>query len=156
MPLYVRFEVLGDVVLSRGLSRWGESIENFLEVWIQIRDDFFEIERQQFGTQGARGAIPWAPLSLSYDRWKRKYYPGQPILQRSGFLFGQMTGGLAAEFTEKSLRMYPTVPYGVYHQRGTARMPARPVVSLTEDDKMRWMKMIHRFVFQKAKEAGLQ
>ncbi len=34
-------------------------------------------------------------------------------------------------------------------------MPARPVVSLTEDDKMDWIKRIQRFVVDKAKEGGL-
>ena|SRR3989304_4638249 len=155
MPLTITFQIMGDVVLSRGLSRWGENIQNFTEVWVQIQDDFFQIESEQFSSQGARSGMPWAPLSLNYNAWKQRYYPGQPILQLTGELANEMTGGLISEITEKSLRMYPTLPRAAYHQRGNPRLPARPVVQLTEDDKMRWMKLIHRFVYEKAREEGL-
>lgn len=156
--LTVTFTIMGDVVLARGLSRFGEGIRDFSPVWKQIHDDFLRIEGEQFKTEGARSGNPWAPLSPSYAAWKAKYFPGLPILQRTGQLFGQLafgSSGLVVEVEPLRLLMYPTAYYAAIHQQGSPMtgMPARPPVALTEDDKMGWMKMLHNFVYDKAREA---
>jgi len=44
-----------------------------------------------------------------------------------------------------------SVPYGVFHQLGTKRMPARPPIQLSESDKNRWGKLVHEWLYAMAK-----
>jgi hypothetical protein len=46
------------------------------------------------------------------------------------------------EINPLSLRVGTSIPYARYHQTGGGRLPRRPVVDLTENDKTRWMKLI--------------
>lgn len=155
--LTVTFTIMGDVVLARALSRFGDGVRDFSPVWEQIRNDFVRIGEEQFGTEGARSGQPWAPLSPTYAAWKEKHFPGRPILRLSGALWGQMSvgTGLFVDITPMSMLIYPTLFYAAIHQQGSPRtnMPARKVVALTEDDKVGWMKMIHGYVYDKAREA---
>jgi phage gpG-like protein len=155
--LVVTFAIMGDVVLARAMSRFGEGVSDFRPVWEQIRDDFVRIEGEQFDSEGGRGGEPWAPLSSSYAAWKAKHFPGMPIMRLTGQLWSQLAvgTGLFVDLRPMELHMYPTAFYAAIHQQGSPKtnMPARRLVALTEDDKMGWMKMIQNYVYDKAKEA---
>lgn len=155
--LYLRITVMGEDVLVRALSRFGEGVRNFTPVWEQIHLDFVQIEEQQFATQGGRGGAQWPALSPSYAAWKEKHFPGMPILQLTRAMWSQFAvgTGMLIDIKPMSLRMAPTLTYPQWHQRGTGRMPARKVVQLIEDDKMRWMKLLHNYVYDKARGANL-
>lgn len=155
--LRVKFSIMGHTQLDRALSRYGRDIKDFRPVWGQLRDDFWKIEEAQFESQGARGGTGWAPLSMSYKAWKDKWFPGKPILELTGNLKIMFTVGIgmAIEMMPLTLLMRPTNETAYYHQAGTGRMPARPVVQLTEDDKRRWIKMIQNYVYDMAKKEGL-
>lgn len=157
MPLVIRFTVMGEEVLARALSRFGEGISDFRPAWDSIHLNFIQIEEQQFESEGTRGGALWPPLSPTYAAWKQKYFPGRPLLQLTGTMWGQLAvgTGLLVEKQPMLLRMVPTVPYAKYHQTGTSHMPARKPVVLTEEDKMGWMKILHNYVYDKAKEARL-
>ena len=167
--LFVRFTILGDLVLERAVSRFADSVKDFSPVWERIRDDFHRIEEEQFETEGGRSGAPWQHLSrvtqspggrrhISYEEWKHKHFPGAKILYRTGAMWGQfVTGvGMTTEISPMRLLIQPNIPYAIYHQQGTSKMPQRRVVNLTEADKMGWMKMIKDFAFWKANEAGLR
>ena len=71
---------------------------------------------------------PWARLSPNYAAYKQKRYPGQPILRATGEMqdnakiFPWQTGfKVKARF------------YGIYHQFGTSKMPARPWMGIPDD-----------------------
>jgi len=153
----VRFTVMGDEVLARGLSRFGDSIKDFRPAWDKIHLDFVTIEAEQFDSQGTRGGAVWPPLSPSYAAWKEKWFPGQPILQLTGVMYGQFAigPGMMVEMEPLFLRMAPSTPYAKYHQTGTSKMPARKPVVLTEQDKVNWMKILHNYVYDKAREARI-
>jgi hypothetical protein len=155
--LTVTFTMLGDVVLARGISRYGDAVRDYSPVWDQIRNDFHRIEGEQFDSQGARGGNPWAPLSTSYEAWKQKHFPGMPILQLTGMMWGEFGVGVGMQTTIEPMKltMTPSMQRAIYHQQGTRTMPQRKVVDLTEEDKMGWMKMIHNYIYDKAKEAHL-
>ncbi len=155
--LVVTFTMLGDVVLARGISRYGDAVRDFSPVWDQIRNDFHRIESEQFDSQGSRAGHPWAPLSPTYEAWKAKHFPGRSILQLTGQMWGEFAVGVGMQTTIEPMRltMTPSMQRAVYHQQGTRTMPQRKVVDLTEEDKMGWMKMIHNYVYDKAKEAHL-
>lgn len=154
--LTLTVNAFGDIQLARGIERFTEGIQDFRPAFEEMRLDFFQIEAEQFSTQGGRSGHPWAALSPDYAAWKAKHYPGMPILQLSGLLLSQLTGvGLQVDMQPMYMHLKPMAPYGKYHQTGTTRMPARQPVVMTEDDKSRWVKMLHRYVYNKAKEAGL-
>lgn len=157
--LTVTFTILGDVVLARALSRFGEGVRDFRPVWEQIRNDFVRIEGEQFDSEGSRGGEPWAPLSPTYAAWKARHFPGQPIMRLTMELWSQLAvgTGLFVDSGPMQLRMYPTLARAGIHQQGSpmTNLPARRLVALTEEDKMGWMKMIQNFVYDKAREAQL-
>jgi len=155
--LTVTFTMLGHTVLARAVSRYGDSVRNFKPVWQKIREDFHRIEAKQFDTKGSRGGTPWPQLSLRYEAWKMRHFPGQPLLRLTGWMRSQFAVGTGMRVTIDPLKliMEPSMQYPVYHQQGTRTMPMRKIVALTEADKTSWMKMIHSYIYDKAKEARL-
>jgi len=157
--LTITFTMLGDVALARAVSRYGDSVKDFRPVWEKIRENFHHIEDEQFNSEGARSGMPWLPLSLSYAAWKEKNYPGQTLLTLTGWMRDQFVSGVGMQTTidPLKLKMEPNVFYAVIHQQGSpmTNLPPRKVVALTEDDKAGWMKMVHNYIYDKAKEAHL-
>jgi hypothetical protein len=139
------------------MSRFGQDIQDFRPAWKLIREDFHRIEMEQFQTEGSRSGRPWAPLRPSYAEWKARWYPGRKVLVATGEMQRQMTTGqgMVIQMEPKTLRLSPTIRRAMYHQGGTRSMVARPVVSLTEADKTRWMKILQQFVHEASKKAGL-
>lgn len=86
---------------------------------------------KQFDAEGAGPqAGSWAPLSVSYAKWKAAHFPGKPILERSGKLKAALTGPGAnarRDVTGNELNFGTSgLPYASFHQTGTGKMPARP------------------------------
>jgi len=77
---------------------------------------------------GASGS--WAPLSISYAKWKAANFPGKPILERTGKLRVALTGpgSNARRDVSGNELTFGTIglPYASFHQTGTGKMPARP------------------------------
>ena len=157
--LTVRFTILGDVAMARAFSRFGDAVKDYRKVWDQIKADFHRIETEQFDSMGSRFGAPWPPLSLNYEMWKMRNYPGQPMMRLTGQMYGQFAMGIGLNVMSEPLRlsMGPALPYPVYHQQGSPKthLPMRKVVALTEPDKTGWVKMIHNYIYDKAKEAHL-
>ena len=107
------------------LDRYGEYIVN-------------EHIPRQFSAQGTPRR--WASLSPVYARQKARQYPGRPILVRTG----RMKRGFRWEARPRSLRIINRVmagqkgrgvPRWFYHQSGTRKMPARPMLQFTDADR---------------------
>lgn len=143
----LQFDVMGDQQVLRGFSRLAESCKDFSEPFKDILKDFREIEKKQFSSQGGYGSGGWKPLKDSTVRQKQILgYPEQ-ILVRSGELRDVMTGLRSGYEEVEPLEMrIMTLSFGKYHQKGTTKMAARPLVQLTEDDKKRWTKIIHTYL----------
>jgi phage gpG-like protein len=43
------------------------------------------------------------------------------------------------------------VNFAIYHQKGTSKMPARPLIQLTDEDKKRWVKYIQKYLVKQAR-----
>lgn len=144
--------------MARAFSRFGENVKDLSPVWQVLADDFLKVERDQFVSEGQSGSGGWVPLSPGYAAWKAKHAPGRPLLVQSGKLRQSLTergGEHIEEIRADSLRLGTEVPYAIYHQKGTRRMPARKLVELSETDKTRWTKRIQAFLVQEAKAQGL-
>lgn len=150
----------GQQQATRAFNTLNESIRDFRPVWPEIHMYFLRASLEQFATQGARGGQTWQPLSERYGKWKAKRYPGKPILvaterlRRSLSLGGQKGGDQVYEASPLSLTMGTAVPYARYHQRGTARMAARPILQPTQRDIDRIVSRLFRFAERGARDAG--
>jgi phage gpG-like protein len=84
--------------------------------------------RDQFLTEGRAYDTPWLPRKT-----RRGQLPDNPILFRTGRLFRSLTDPSdpehIEELTPEGLLFGTAVGYAAYHQRGTRRMPARPILT---------------------------
>lgn len=75
-----------------------------------------------FKTEGRALNVEWSPLKEAYLRWKIKKGFSEKKLHR--------TTSLAQSFTSEveglQARVGTPVPYSIYHEYGTKKMPARP------------------------------
>jgi phage gpG-like protein len=134
------FEVTGDDKVRAGMAVLMDSLKDLRPFWRDVwAPKYFAMVQDLFATGGrARGgggrfkSGAWAPLSPRYRIWKQKHYPGQPILVREGRLRTSVTWTGQGLGAGGIFQAHPTfvvagtsIPYGQYHQEGTATMPAR-------------------------------
>ena len=130
----------------------------------------------QFATEGAGGnSGEWAPLSPEYGAWKERHAPGTPILvgirptakgtrehpnraetySESGWMREQVLDPAATEIFPLRLLYAPDSDIAGYHQTGTSRMPARPIVSLYPSDIHVWDRYFAVFLNGLIRESQL-
>lgn len=148
-------EVAGDKILDRAFNRVDTHISDFRNFWPAITKRFYEIEQQQFDTEGARGRSGrWKPLAPDYKRWKEVHFPGEPILQREHALVGSMTSPDALDSIYRPDKTELTIgsktPYAKRHQK------TRPIISLTERDKRDMQKDIQVELVRFVRAVGFQ
>jgi hypothetical protein len=109
---------------------------NTAPAWWAWADDVADAFREQFRTEGVRLLkSTWDPLSPRYKRWKDRHFPGRPILERSG--------AMRDDFTRRPMNIERVDEHSgtfgssrkpaKWHQRGTRKMPARPIARATDD-----------------------
>jgi hypothetical protein len=81
----------------------------------------------QFSSEGGWGGQQWAPLSPAYAAEKSRTHPGRSILIRDGGL-RQAASRPRREATPRTLTLWIDDPVAAYHQEGTTRMRARPLI----------------------------
>ena len=118
----------------------GEVLDYLQNVGLRAKD--MQVPLQRFGAylvddhiarQFAQQGTPkrWAPLSKRYAAWKRANYGNLPKL----VLTGAMRDSFTYQVTPHTLRIESRVKYWTYHQTGTRKMPARPILNLTRKDR---------------------
>lgn len=147
--------------MDRGISRFADGCADYRPIWPVIEDDFYAMEKRQFGTEGvAGGGKKWEPLKPDYEEGKSVHYPGLPILQRTGEMFGSLTerDHPAAVHVEerKTLTLGTTIEYAIFHQQGTSRMAARPEIQFPEEFKRMEMAHIQQYLVRVATAAGFR
>lgn len=167
------FQVPGDQApqIMRRFERLGKNVRTPLALAGRpIADDFLRIEREQFDSEGARGGKEWAPLKAATLKTKPA---GLPIMVRSGKLEAALTsrsGAHMERLTGNEIELgvkSEFVPYAEHHQSGTRGlrqqrqqdestpgMPRRPLIELTEADKLRWLKLIQRSIVIQERDAS--
>ena len=158
--LNLRFEVAGDVQLSRMLDRVSEDLSNMRPAWDLIHQNFLQGEHGTFAMEGAFGGkAKWKPLSPKYELWKESRYPGQPILVLTGALRASLTQSSDQDHiyepTDTGVAMGTKIRtpngrwnLGLLHQKGTRKMPARPPVELTAQQKNEWVSIMHDWLWE--------
>lgn len=147
----LRLEVFGDVQVDRELLRFTGRLTDASPAFAQLADDFNRIEREQFKTEGGRSS-KWVPIKAATRRAKIKRGLDPRILHATHRLRDSLTKPSGPDVVRKirpdSLEVGSTVPYGVFHQRGTRTLPRRPPVDLTEGDRRRWVQVLQRFLVE--------
>lgn len=113
---------------------------------------FADAQRDQFETEGRHYGPGWARLTPRYKMYKERVRPGLRILQFDGDLEDAAAPGIAEEFPIYQLGGHrievglsnADVPYAMFHQDGTPKMAARPIMgSPTREDQKRITKVLH-------------
>ena len=118
------FEI-GDT--ARRLRGLATALTDLRPFWPVARGIVVDWLRRQYATKGAFGGEPWAALSPGYARWKATVRPGAPLLVFDGVL-RRATLAPDPEYRPREMVLTIKAPHAVYHQAGTRRMPARPIV----------------------------
>jgi phage gpG-like protein len=148
-------QIQGEVIIDRAFNRVEQEITDFRNFWPGVITTFYEIENEQFLTEGASGASgKWAPLSPAYKLFKEREFPGKTILRREDALYESMTGPDALDSVlrpeKEELLIGSAVPYALFHQK------SRPIISLTEEQKRRFMKSIQQRLVEFTRSTGFQ
>lgn len=86
------------------------------------------------------------------NRWETQKKPRKPILYKTGNLFRSFVSAQ----TGTGFNVRSTVSYGIYHQTGTYKMPARKIIPSQNAGLPRmWMKEYER-VFSKTATEGIK
>jgi phage gpG-like protein len=149
-------QIKGLEYVERGLVDFRQ-----LGAWKAVASEFRKIEKEQFDSQGSKGASgKWAPLKTGYAAIKSARYGQQPILQASKKLYRSLTSegaeGAVYEESATELTLGTSIPYAGHHQKGTRKMPAREVISLTRDQQQRLVQPVHEKLKQLIANARLR
>jgi phage gpG-like protein len=157
-----RLDIAGEIQMDRAIARFADGVSDYRPIWPVIEDDFYAQEKDQFASEGAEGGEKWPELAPEYAEWKATAFPGKPILQRSGDLYGSLTSPNnpnAVRIEErKTLTLGSRVPYAIYHQSPLPRkrLPRRPEIMLTEPFKRAVMHHIQTYLVQMASQMGFR
>jgi len=143
----IQITVDGEDQFNRTFSRMDAVFDDLTPIWPDVRDFFWVIEGEQFDSEGGKGASgTWKTLSKRYAAQKiRRYGPGKNILEASGALVKSLTGNALGSYyqtTKTEIAVGTTIPYGIYHQRGSGNLPKREPISLSDVQKKSMTKVI--------------
>ena len=115
----------------------------------QVADDFREMVREQFASEGRAEGTPWAPrVGAGLAPPSRRVMQTSPLLVRTGALRDSLArkgaAGSLDEQTDQSLTLGSRLPYAIFHQLGTRRMPARPLFVLNDARAAKWTEFVRK------------
>lgn len=115
--------------LSRRLQSMVKAIEDTREPLRETADFLEETKERQFQVEGAHVTTKWKALAPSTIKQRiRKGYGAGPILQNTGALRKSFS---TKKLTKEELRYGSSgVHYFPYHQLGTSKMVARPMLAI--------------------------
>ncbi len=151
--------------IDRRLGAFDQWLRDLSPAMRQIADDFREMIREQFSTEGRAGGTPWAALAPSTQRNRRR--SGSSILNDTGTLLRSLiepeVPGHVEEMDPTSLTIGSDLPYGAFHQTGTGvgfgqtaiphgqhqrGMPMRPIIVLSDEKTAEWTEVVRQYLEQ--------
>lgn len=149
----LEFEVIGFDGVIKLLQRLSNNIEDQTSAFEKIRNSFHNIQKEQFQTEGARGASgKWKPLNSTYDRFKKSRHPGKSINEITGRLRESFTRtdaeGNIERMTKDTLEMGSNIKQAVWLHEGRKFYPQRKLIDLREDDWDSWFSIVHNHIWK--------
>lgn len=141
----ISFEVFGEKQVERGLLRFSDAAADMRPAAEQMRTYLLSIERRQFDTEGRSGSGGWAPLKPATLRRKVAKGEDQRILRATEALRKSLTNRSNENNVWRSsfdsFTFGTSDPKARFHQSGTAKMPQRKVIELSENNRKRIVKI---------------
>lgn len=127
------------------LRHYGRRLEDWSPLWNDFAEAFAKREAIWFDRQGEGS---WADLSDPYAEWKAKVRPGKPKLVFDGDMRASLTsvGHVILGQSKTMLSLGTTDPKAKFHQKGTSKMPARPVLVPVLRLKAAFARLLHRHI----------
>jgi len=151
----VAIEVFGAEALSADFRRIEERASNMAAAFKLVAADFHSEERQRFAEAGPG----WAKLAASTLAAKAAKGQGDAILVATKAMRASLqqsnAKGSITTIGPDQVMMGTRDPKAVWHQEGTDRMPARPVVFASSADELRWAVIIGSWLVG-GTEAGIR
>ena len=132
-------------------------VENPEPLWAAMIVNFHQVEEAVFESEG--GSSPWVPLSdFTLANKAALGFAGTNILERTGDLWGSMTG--TNGFSDTRVSQYgwysgTTVAYAGFHQAGMPHNPMRLIVNLTPGVIAMWVAMMENYFFAGGSEGKM-
>lgn len=148
-----------DEVVAEAFDKLSRTLGDLRKPFEKASEVFYRFEKDAFETEGASSAARrWSPLTRHYARWKERVAPGKPILELTGALRDSMTGPDAPDsfrqIQPQELAIGTTLLYPKFHQTGTSRMVARPVIALTKEQEVELIDVVKDGLREMLKDAG--
>jgi len=137
--------------VDKALANFQASFADQAPALQAIADDFRALIARQFSTEGRAEGTPWPPRK---SRARVGAVREPPLLIRTGALRDSLIGpsapGHVEELEAQSLTLGSRLPYALFHQLGTRRMPARPLIVLSGERTERWIEIIRSGIEERA------
>lgn len=158
---YIEFE--GTEGLQRSFYKIDQTISDLTPIWKEVKDEFFEIEKDLFQSGGASGQSgKWADLSPASEAIKVAKYGtfaliAGPLIatERLYKSLTQETGDSIEQSNKQELILGTSVPYAKYHQTGARNLPARPPIDFTDKDRQKLIKRMKKALLPYVRKSGL-
>jgi len=160
---FITISVTGANTVRRKLVTWGKQVSDLTPAWQQIGadllNDFMDQILSEGGTYGRWSN--WKPLSpyTVKDRLRKGYGGEHPIMWRTGLLLRSLSfqdaPGNVFIVRPASLVVGSEIFYAGYHQTGTPKMPARPLVGLSRKRQSGIVQRLNDYIQDQIRQAGL-
>jgi len=127
------------------LKRYKSRVRN-LEPPLRGWGNYMEQETErQFATETDPDGVRWAALAPSTLAQKRRLGYPDSILTRTG----KMRNSVVAIADARSVLIGVDVPYAIFHQQGTRKMPQRRILGMNDQREQKLKKLIRVWIRRK-------
>lgn len=123
----VRIDIDGADDASEYLDDVRRRMKDLRPVWPRLQASLKAYTIGNFTAQGLPSG-GWKPLDAEYASWKATRFPGAPMLVQTGQLFRKVSEGPKLDGGARTAHFSFTGKIARFHQYGTTKMPARPIL----------------------------
>lgn len=144
MPIGLQIDLVGERQINRTFQGVREHAGDMRGAFAKIHDWLRREVNRQFDSEGRRWGTGWSPLKETTLAIKQRNGLDMRILHATGALRASFVDGRDGIFrsTPTTMEYSSAVPYALFHQTGTSRMPRRAMIRLEEIDKRDIMRII--------------
>jgi phage gpG-like protein len=128
----IKLRITGLKGMSHDLKMIKRRMKDLRPVWPKANASLKAYMIANFTSQGLPSG-GWAPLDAEYGSWKIRNYPGSPMLVKEGGLFSKIAQGPDVDGNLRSATFSFAGEIPKFHQYGTTKMPARPIIFASEE-----------------------
>lgn len=163
MPARIVTEVDGQKQFDRTFQRFDENLKDLTPIGDDMRDAFWEIEQEQFQSEGAKGGSGrWAPLSPAYEKQKINRYGTFAIIagvliatSEMYFSLTRQTDHTVYQKDSRGITIGTDLARARYHQQGGKNLPKREPISFSSQQQRYFMKQVQKALVREIRRNGV-